>query len=158
KLFDENGAFRPGLKGDQLHVPEGVRLVLGRRLERLSEDARRILTTAALIGRVFSLELLQELEATQPDAALEAVEEATRAQQVETEPRARPARSAFGHELVRHTLSGTLWVPRRQRLHARVAQVMERVYAPSIDAHASALAHHLYQAGSSVDREKTIHF
>jgi tetratricopeptide (TPR) repeat protein len=35
---------------------------------------------------------------------------------------------------------------------------MERVYAPTIDAHASALAHHLYQAGTSVDREKTIHF
>jgi tetratricopeptide (TPR) repeat protein len=34
---------------------------------------------------------------------------------------------------------------------------MERVYARTIDAHVSTLAHHLYQAGSSVDREKTIH-
>ena len=158
KLFDEKGAFRPGLRGDQLHVPEGVRLVLGRRLERLSEDARRILTTAALIGRVFSLELLQELEQTQPDAALEAVEEAERAHLVETEPRGRQTRYRFVHELVRQTLSETLSLPRRQRLHARVAQVMERVYAPTIGAHASALAHHLYQAGSSGDREKTIHF
>ncbi len=158
KLFDENGAFRPGLRGDQLQVPEGVRLVLGRRLERLSEDARRILTTAALIGRVFSLELLEELEKTQSDAALEAVEEAERAHLVETERRGRQIRYRFVHELVRQTLSETLSVPRRQRLHARVAQVMERVYAPTIDAHASALAHHLYQAGSSVDREKTIHF
>ena len=158
KLFDENGAFRPGLRGDQLQVPEGVRLVLGRRLERLSEDARRILTTAALIGRVFSLELLEELEKTQPDAALEAVEEAERAHLVETERRDRQTRYRFVHELVRQTLSETLSVPRRQRLHARVAQVMERVYAPTIDAHASALAHHLYQAGSSVDRETTMHF
>jgi serine/threonine protein kinase/tetratricopeptide (TPR) repeat protein len=158
KLFDENGAFRPGLRGDQLQVPEGVRLVLGRRLQRLSEDARRILTIAALIGRVFSLELLQELEATQPDSALEAVEEAERAHLVETEPRGRQTRYRFVHELVRQTLSETLSVPRRQRLHARVAHVMERVYAATIDAHASALAHHLYQAGSSADREKTIHF
>ena len=158
KLFDEDGAFRPGLRGDQLQVPEGVRLVLGRRLERLSEDARRILTTAAVIGRVFSLELLEELEKTQPDAALEALEEAERAHLVETERRGRQTRYRFVHELVRQTLSETLSAPRRQRLHARVAQVMERVYAPTIDAHASALAHHLYQAGSSVDREKTMHF
>ncbi|HEY6339856.1 MAG TPA: protein kinase [Bryobacteraceae bacterium] len=158
KLFDENGAFRPGLRGNQLQVPEGVRLVLGRRLGRLSEDARRILTTAALIGRVFSLELLEELEKTQPDAALEAVEEAERAHLVETERRGRQTRYLFVHELVRQTLSETLSAPRRQRLHARVAQVMERVYAATIDAHTSALAHHLYQAGSSVDREKTIHF
>lgn len=158
KLFDENGTFRPGLRGEQLHVPEGVRLVLGRRLERLSEDARRILTTAALIGRVFSLELLEELEKTRPDAALEAVEEAERAHLVETERRGRQTRSRFVHELVRQTLCETLSVPRRQRLHGRVAQVMERVYAHTIDAHASALAHHLYQAGSSVDLEKTMHF
>jgi tetratricopeptide (TPR) repeat protein len=36
--------------------------------------------------------------------------------------------------------------------------VMERVYTSNIDAHVSALAHHLYQAGSSVDQEKAIHF
>ncbi len=158
KLFDKNGAFRPGLRGDQLQVPEGVRLVLGRRLARLSENARRILTTAALIGRVFSLELLEELERAQPDAALEAVEEAECAHLVETERHGRQTRFRFVHELVRQTLSGTLSAPRRQRLHARVAQVMEEVYASTIDAHASALAHHLFQAGSSADPEKAIHF
>jgi tetratricopeptide (TPR) repeat protein len=158
KLFDEKGAFRPGLRVDQLQVPEGVRLVLGRRLERLSEDTRRILTTAAVIGRVFPLELLEELEKARPDAALEAVEEAERAHLLETETAGRQTRYRFVHELVRQTLSETLSLPRRQRLHARVAEVMERVYAASIDAHVSALAHHLYQAGSSVDQEKTIHF
>ena len=34
KLFDEAGQWRPGLRVDQLQVPEGVRLVLGRRLDR----------------------------------------------------------------------------------------------------------------------------
>ncbi len=158
KLFDERGAFRPGLRGDQLQVPEGVRLVLGRRLERLSEDARRILTTAAVIGRVFSLELLEALENTRQDTALEAVEEAERAHLVETEAIGRQSRYRFVHELVRQTLAETLSLPRRQRLHARVADVMERVYAANIGAHVSALAHHLYQAGSSVDQEKTIRF
>jgi eukaryotic-like serine/threonine-protein kinase len=158
KLFDEKGAFRPSLRMDQLQVPESVRLVLGRRLERLSGDARRILTTAAVIGRVFPLELLEDLEKARPDAALEAVEEAERACLVETQAAGRQTLYRFVHELVRQTLSETLSLPRRQRLHARVADAIERVYAASIDAHVSALAHHLYQAGSSVDREKTIHF
>lgn len=158
KLFDQKGGFRPGLRGDQLQVPESVRLVLGRRLERLSEEARRILTTAAVIGRVFRLELLEDLEKARPDAALEAVEEAERAHLVETEVGSRQTRYRFVHELLRQTLSETLSLPRRQRLHARVADVIERAYATSIDAHVSALAYHLYQAGSSVDQEKTIHF
>ena len=158
KLFDEKGAFRPGLRGDELHVPEGVRLVLGRRLERLSDDAQGILTTAAVIGRVFALELLEDLEKARPDAALEAVEEAERARLVEMDAAGRQIRYRFVHELLRQTLSERLSLPRRQRLHARVADTMERVYATRIDPHTSALAHHLYQAGSWADREKTIHF
>ena len=43
KLFDESGKWRPGLRADQLEVPEGVRLVLGRRLDRLGAEARRVL-------------------------------------------------------------------------------------------------------------------
>src|SRR5215470_13101171 len=156
KLFDENGAFRPGLRGDQLEVPEGVRLVLGRRLERLSEEARRILTTAALIGRVFPLELLEDLEKARPDAALEAVEEAERTHLVETETEGRQTRYRFVHELVRQTLAETLSLPRRQRLHARIAEAIERIYASNVEAQASVLAHHLYQAGAGADVEKAV--
>lgn len=158
RLFDESGQFRSGLKIDQFPVPEGVRLVLGRRLERLGEEARRILITAAVIGRVFPLALLEELEKARPDAALEALEEAERAHLVEIETARRQTRYRFVHELVRQTLTETLSLPRRQRLHAQVADVMERVYAASTDEHAPALAHHLYQAGPSGDQDKTIHF
>ena len=156
KLFDETGKWRPGLRADQLQVPEGVRLVLGRRLDRLGADARRVLTTAAVIGRSFNLRLLEALENTQPDAALDAIEEAERAHLVTAEPAGgREARYRFVHELVRQTLAETQSLPRRQRLHARVAEAIERVYAPNLDAQASPLAHHLYQAGAAVDPEKT---
>jgi tetratricopeptide (TPR) repeat protein len=155
KLFDESGKWIPGLRVDQLQVPEGVRLVLGRRLDRLGEDARRVLTTAAVIGRSFSLRLLEELENKQTDAALDAVEEAEKAHLLVAEPAGRDTRYRFVHELVRHTLAESLSLPRRQRIHARVADAIERVYAASLESHASALAHHLYQAGVAADPEKT---
>jgi len=158
KLFDETGKWLPGLRVDQLQVPEGVRLVLGRRLDRLGEDARRVLTTAAVIGRSFSLKLLEELENKQPDAALDAVEEAEKAHLIVAEPAGRDTRYRFVHELVRHTLAESLSLPRRQRIHARVAEALERVYAANLEAHAPALAHHLYQAGAASDPEKTTNF
>ena len=159
KLFDERGKFRPGLRVDQLQVPEGVRLVLGRRLDRLGPDARRVLTTAAVIGRSFSLTLLEELENKQPDAALDAIEEAERAHLVNADPAAgRDTRYRFVHELVRQTLAETLSLPRRQRLHARIAAAIETVHAKNLDSHASTLAHHLYQAGAAADPEKTTHY
>ena len=155
KLFDESGKWRAGLRVDQLQVPEGVRLVLGRRLDRLGADARRVLTTAAVIGRSFSLRLLEELEKQQPDAALDAIEEAERAHLVAAEAGGRETRYRFVHELVRQTLAESLSLPRRQRVHARVADAIERVFAANLEAHASALAHHLYQAGAASDPEKT---
>ena len=164
KLFDETGKWRPGLRPDQLQVPEGVRLVLGRRLDRLGVNARRILTTGAVIGRSFSLRLLEAVENKngenqEPDAVLDAVEEAERAHLVLAEPAAgREMRYRFVHELVRQTLAETLSLPRRQRLHARVAEAIETVYASTLEAQASPLAHHLYQAGAAVDPEKTTTF
>ena len=43
-MSDESGAWRKDLRVDRLEVPEGVRLVIAKRLKRLSEEARRILT------------------------------------------------------------------------------------------------------------------
>jgi tetratricopeptide (TPR) repeat protein len=143
---------------DRLEVPEGVRLVIGKRLNRLSEESRRILTTAAVIGRGFGLGLLEALESARPDAALDAVEEAERAHLVTAEGDDRDPRYRFVHELIRQTLAEGLSRPRRQRLHARIAEAMERVWASSLDKHATAIAHHLYRAGAAADSAKTLDY
>jgi tetratricopeptide (TPR) repeat protein len=155
KLFDASGRWRADLRIDGLEVPEGVRLVIGRRLQRLGEAARRVLTTAAVVGRTFSLRLLEALEEAQPDVVLEALEEAERAHLVVAQAEGRETRYGFAHELIRQTLAESLSLPRRQRLHARIAEAIERVYAGATDKHTSALAHHFYQAGAASDPEKT---
>lgn len=156
RLFDQAGQWRTDMRVETLDVPEGVRLVIGRRLERLSEHARRVLTTAAVIGRSFSLPLLESLEgAGREDEVLDGIEEAEQAHLVAAQRAGRETRYLFAHELIRQTLADALSMPRRQRLHAKIADAIERVYAASIDKHASAMAHHLYQAGAAADSEKT---
>ena len=44
-----------------VRIPEGVREVIGRRLDRLSERANEVLTTAAVVGRDFRLDTLKAL-------------------------------------------------------------------------------------------------
>src|SRR5713226_3217252 len=58
KVFDEAGQFRTDIEIDEIDVPENVRLIIGRRLERLDENEKRALTAAAVIGRSFSFKLL----------------------------------------------------------------------------------------------------
>src|SRR5262249_26484142 len=108
RLFDQQGTWRPGLRSADLQVPQGVRLVIGRRLEKMPEEARDILTTAAVIGRSFDVGLLEHLENARPDAVLDAVEAAERVHLIEAESAGPETRYRFVHELIRQTLAGEL--------------------------------------------------
>ena len=158
RLFDDESNWRSDLSIDELDVPEGVRLVIGRRLERLSDDARAVLTSAAVIGHKFALGVLEALDEVHGDALLDALEEAERAKLIVEQAQGRETAYAFAHELIRATLVGALSMPRRQRRHRHMAEAMERLYADRIEQHASDLAYHLYQAGSGADEEKTLRF
>ena len=158
KLFDAQGRWHPGLRVSELNVPEGVRLVIGRRLERVCEECRRVLTVAAVVGRGFSFELLEALGDVDADTLLDAVDEAERAHLITSTADGPEARFIFAHELIRQTLASGLSLPRRQRRHLRVAEAMERLYARTLEEHAADLAHHLYQAGSAADPEKTVRY
>ncbi len=158
KLFDAKGRWRTDLEVSELDVPEGVRLVIGRRLERVGEECRRVLTSAAVVGRAFSFQLLEALGDVDPDALLDAVDEAERAQLIAAAEDGPEAQFTFAHELIRQTLVSGLSLPRRQRMHLRVAEAMERAYARAPEEHAADLAHHLYQAGAAADPEKTTRY
>ncbi len=140
---------------DTVEVPEGVRLVIGRRLDRLGAHARTVLTAAAVIGRTFPLDVVQACVDLSDDEVLDAIEDAERAQLVAADPSQRTARYGFVHELIRTTLVNGLSLPRRQRLHLKIADALERLRAASLDSHASVLAHHLYQAGGVADTTRT---
>jgi class 3 adenylate cyclase/tetratricopeptide (TPR) repeat protein len=158
KLFDAQGRWRPDLQVSELEVPEGVRLVIGRRLERVGEECRRVLTSAAVIGRAFTFELLEALGEVDIDALLDAIDEAERAQLIASTSDGPEARFAFAHELIRQTLVSGLSLPRRQRLHLRVAEAIEQAHARAPEEQAADLAHHLYQAGAAADLAKTVRY
>ena len=101
----------------------------------------------------------------EPDALLDAVDEAERARLIIAASDGPEARFTFAHELIRQTLVSGLSLPRRQRLHLRIADAIERVYLPAgrhgaraLEEHAADLAYHLNQAGAAADPEKTVRY
>jgi len=59
KVLDASEHFRLDVKVDEVDVPDKIRLVMGRRLDRLGELGRQILTAAAVIDRSFGFKLLE---------------------------------------------------------------------------------------------------
>jgi pilus assembly protein CpaF len=137
---------------EDLELAQSVRGLIGRRLERLSEPAQRMLVAAAVIGRDFDIALLEAFGELSGHELREALDEATRGHFLTT---AAPDRYRFGHDLVRQRVLAVLPLPRLQAYHLAVADTLERVYGRSASERAGEIGYHLYQAGTAADSVRT---
>ena len=151
QLTDSNGEFRRDLELVEIDVPQSLRLVIGRHLAMLCDETLTMLTSAAVIGRSFTFELLEAVTGEDAERLLDRVEDAESAGLISSTLDHAIARFQFSHELVRQAVIEGLSLPRRQRIHLRVANAIERLHIGSLEDHANDLAYHLLQAGSSSD-------
>jgi hypothetical protein len=145
RLYDASGGFRSELKIAELDVPHSVRLVVRRRLARLSQRTQETLWAAATIGRLFTFELLAA--STHTNGLLEAIEEAEHAGLITS--RVDATDFEFSHELVRQAVLSGLSSVRRAQLHLEVAAAIEGVYLDALEDYYSELAHHYRLGGNA---------
>jgi tetratricopeptide (TPR) repeat protein len=158
KLYDAAGQFRTDIKIDESDVPENVRLIIGRRLQRLDENEKRVLEAAAVIGRSFSFQLLAGVSQVDIDELFTVIEKAQQMGIIVPSSEGPERPFTFGHELVRQTLLAGISAPRQQRLHAGVADAMEQLQAGGLSARAEDIADHLVKAGSFADDRRLVHY
>lgn len=135
-----------------LQLPEGVKRLIARRIDLLDPGAVQWLRVAAVIGREFELEVLEEVAELSEEDSLRALEAALQAGIV-TESTAEPGGYSLAHALIRAALYEGMSASRRARLHARVAAVLEARSAPP-----RMLAHHFTQAASLAQADKAIDY
>ena len=128
-----------------LEVPAGVRDVLRRRLARLPAQTNAVLLVAAVVGREFDLDTVVAVTGLDDDRALEAAEAALLSGLV-VEDAETVGRFRFAHALVWEIVYNDVSRARRARLHARVAQALQRRQAVDAADGALALAHHWWLA------------
>ncbi|HET8936739.1 MAG TPA: AAA family ATPase, partial [Polyangiales bacterium] len=125
----------------------GVRRAVERRLQRVPEDARRLLLIAAVVGRTIDIELLAALA---PEMNLER----WCAQCLESSVLERTGESIrFAHDKLREGLLAELPLDEQCRLSRLVAEGIER--APTGRDRYALLAHHFGRAGI---RHKEAHY
>ncbi|MBI4338810.1 MAG: AAA family ATPase [Chloroflexi bacterium] len=146
-LVQSNGAL--ALKeGTALELPRSIRAVVEERLGRLSEEARRALAVASVIGEEFSLALVREVTGLSDDALAEAVDGSAAAFLIAPLAGGREA-YAFAHSHVRQAVYDGIGAARRRRTHLLVGQAMERLHAPRLADYADALADAVDRAASA---------
>jgi pilus assembly protein CpaF len=154
-MLGGGGRAQASFTEEDLELAQSVRGLIGRRLERLSEPAQRMLVAAAVVGRDFDLPLLEAFGELSGHELRDALEEATRGKFLIA---AGPDRYRFAHDLVRKRVLAVLPLPRLQAYHLAVADTLERVYGKSAPERASEIGHHLYQAGTAADPLRTATF
>ncbi len=141
--------------GARTGIPEGVREVVGRRLDRLAPATDELLRLAAVVGRSFDPAVLEALSPGGGEGVLDALDEAVAAGLVREAPE-EPGHYEFSHALIRDTLYDELTVARRVRLHGRVADALEAGSARRDDRYLAELAHHLFQAAPGGDARRAV--
>ena len=134
-------------------IPQGVREVIGRRLQHLDDATNEMLIVAAVCGRTFALGPLVEASERPESEVLTALDEAIGARLVAEVP-GTASRFTFAHALIRETIYDELTVNRRIRLHRKIALALEPATNWNDQAAVAELAHHFTMAapGGDVDR------
>jgi DNA-binding SARP family transcriptional activator len=141
-LGDDTAGAGPVAPRALLMLPEPVRQLVTRRLERLSERGRLLTTVAAVIGREFEFALLQRAAGLGDTEAADGMEELVRRRVLQGVGE----RFDFTHDRIREVARAALLAPRRRVLHSSVAEAIEALYADNLEPHNLALGLQYYGA------------
>jgi predicted ATPase len=142
-----------GDRAGQGDLPETVQALLAARIDRLAEPLKGVLQVAAVLGREFSLPLLQAL-APGPGLADQVAELVHLELLREKEAFPRTVYS-FAHLLVQEAAYQGLLLRARSDLHARAARALEALHADRIEDVAPDLAEHCLR---SQDRDGAVRY
>src|SRR5256712_4253092 len=144
-LLGDPGAYRLAYAPTTIQVPTTVQAVLAARIDRLPPDEKRLLQCAAVIGTEVPFALLEAL-AEVPEEALRRQLTHLRAAEFLYETTLFPdLEYTFKHALTHEVAYDTLLHERRRVLHARIVEVIERLYPDSLTEHFERLGHHAFR-------------
>ncbi len=128
-----------------LEVPSTLEGLILTRVDHLSEAARLTIQYASVIGRGFPFQLLSQVaeDIRELESAIQELEDR------ELVHRVAPSEEReyrFRHVLIQETVSNSLLRRRREQIHRKIADGIERLYKGKLEAHVEQLAFHLAES------------
>src|SRR5262249_38170336 len=141
-LVGERGAYRLAREAGPIRVPATVQAILAARIDRLSREDKTLLQVAAVIGHDIPVALLEVVAELAGDALTQGVRRLQAAEFL-YEARLFPdIEYTFKHALTHEVAYEGLLHERRRDLHARILEMLERLYPDRLGEHVEQLAHH----------------
>jgi len=121
----ENSHWRATREIQDITVPDTLIGVISARLDRLDEASKRVVQTAAVIGREFQFEVLANVYEGQ-QALDDALLNLQRRELIREKGRMPKLIYLFKHALTRETAYNSILLSKRRELHRRVAECLEQ--------------------------------
>ena len=159
KLLKSDGRLDEGATSTSwsVAIPEGVRALVTRRLEHLSEPCRAFLSSAAVVGREFELRVVELATGVSVEAAVDALDEATAARLLEG-AEGSTGRYQFSNAITRDTLYQDQATSKRLALHRKVGECLESIYGTESGSHIGQLAYHFAEAAKAGTAQKAVDY
>jgi tetratricopeptide (TPR) repeat protein len=143
-LVGERSKYRLSGSLEITRVPATVHAVLAARIDRLSIEEKRLLQSAAVIGKDVPFALLQaiaELSEEQLRRELGRLQAAEFVYETRLFP---DLEYTFKHALTHEVAYGSVLQERRRTIHASIAEAIERLYSDRLSEQVELLAHHAF--------------
>ena len=143
-LRKSNGSYTLEGPADEVRVPDTIQEVILSRIDRLERRAKEAIQLASVIGREFTVRLLDRI--SDVEAKLDDLLGELKSLELIYEKTYFPELSyMFKHALTHDVAYSTLLLERRKALHSIVAAAIEELYTDRLTEHYEALAHHYYE-------------
>jgi len=153
---DESGAWNfskaTAISSDAL--PATIQQAVEKRIERLPESLRELLSIASVLGKSFDFRDLETLAEDAKDLD-DSTDRLLREGILEEERESRGDRLSFASGIVRDVLYSALSRRKRRSLHRKYAELLEKRYAGRLERVYPDLVHHFSQADVA---EKTVEY
>ena len=153
-LAGERGAYRLAKPMDSTQVPATVQAVLAARIDRLPLEEKRLLQSAAVIGKDVPFVLLLAIADDNDEAVRRGLMNLQSTEFLYETSLFSDPEYTFKHALTHEVAYGSLLQDRRRTLHGRIVEAVERLYSDRLSEHVERLAHHATRGelwGKAVD-------
>jgi class 3 adenylate cyclase/tetratricopeptide (TPR) repeat protein len=144
-LRRSNGSYSLERPVEQVNVPDTIQEVILSRIDRLEREGKEAIQLASVIGREFTVRLLQRISDVQAELD-QVLGELNSLELIYAKAYLPELSYMFKHALTHDVAYSTLLLERRKALHRIVASAIEELYSDRLAEQCETLAHHYYEA------------